>query len=148
MAKQITISKNKPIFKEGDSGNCMYLILGEADAKVGIYANYGTNRETLLTELRVSDYFGEMALVGENIRSATAIALTDVYLEVIEEADFDEFAKEHPETLLEIVRKASVRLRKLTKDYTEAGITLAKYVEAKEKGDIPQDIIDAMERFA
>ena len=148
MSKTVNFNKNDVIFKEGDSGNCMYLILGDENAKVSILANYGTNREVCLATLRISDYFGEMALLGHNVRTATAIATSAVSLEVIEEADFKDFAISHPEALRDILHNATGRLRKLTRDYTNALGVVAQYAEAKENGeDIPKDVVASMEKF-
>lgn len=149
MSDMLYIKKNDVIFREGDSGDCLYMISGEADAQVAIYANYGTNREVCVATLRVGDYFGEMALLGQNVRTATAVALTPVDLEVIKEADFHDFAVSHPDSLLEIVHNATGRLRKLTRDYKAACVTLSKYVDAKESGQgVPEDVVAAMEKFA
>jgi CRP-like cAMP-binding protein len=41
-----TFSKNEVIFREGDAANCLYDIHW---GKVGIFANYGTDNESLLT---------------------------------------------------------------------------------------------------
>lgn len=148
MSKTVSYNKNDVVFKEGDSGNCMYLILGDENAKVSIYANRGTNREVCLATLRISDYFGEMALLGQNVRTATAVASTPVSLEIIEEADFHDFAISHPEALREITHNATARLRKLTRDYSNACGVVYQYVEAKEKGEeIPKDVIASMEKF-
>lgn len=149
MSKIVDYAKNKVIFNEGDLGDCMYYISGNENAVVAIYSNYGTNKEVLLAELRLFDYFGEMALIGGNIRSATAVAKSDVSLQVIEEADFKEFASTHPRLLKEIVQNSARRLRLLTRDYTDACVTLSKYVDAKEKGEaIPKEILAKMEKFA
>jgi CRP/FNR family cyclic AMP-dependent transcriptional regulator len=56
------------IFKEGDEGNEVYLILtGAAVVKKG---------ETVLAELKKSDLFGEMVLLDERTRTADIIAST------------------------------------------------------------------------
>ena len=148
MSKTVNFSKNDIIFKEGDSGNCMYMVLGDENAKVSVYANFGTNREVVLGTLRINDYFGEMALLGKHIRTATVVATTPVTLEVIEEADFKDFTVSHPGILKDIIHDATGRLRKLTRDYTNACNVAARYVEAKERGEeIPKDIIVAMDKF-
>ena len=44
----LILKRNEIIFNEGDKSDCMYDIhMG----KVGIYANYGSKEEKLLTEL-------------------------------------------------------------------------------------------------
>ena len=49
----LILKRNEIIFNEGDKSDCMYDIrLG----RVGIYANYGTKEEKLLTELTKESY--------------------------------------------------------------------------------------------
>jgi len=63
--------KGEIIFKQGDPADCMYDIRW---GSVGIYLNYGTSDEKMLAQLRGDDIFGEMGLVDEAPRSATAVA--------------------------------------------------------------------------
>ena len=76
-----TYKKGQVIFKEGDKAECMYDIRW---GSVGIYANYGTKEEKLLTKLSTEEFFGEMGLIDDQPRSATAVALEkDTRVEVI-----------------------------------------------------------------
>ena len=62
------------IFREGDPGDSMFEVY---TGKVGVYANYGTADEKLLTDYFPGKYFGEMGLLDHAPRSATAVALED-----------------------------------------------------------------------
>ena len=68
-----TFKKGEIIFKQGDLSDCMYDILW---GQVGIYADYGTPEEKLLTTLETERFFGEMGMIEGRLRSATAVALT------------------------------------------------------------------------
>ena len=65
-------NKGDIIFKEGDSGECLYQI---KEGVVGIYSAYGEADQQLLTELSAGKFFGEMAVIEAYPRSATAVAL-------------------------------------------------------------------------
>ena len=79
--------KGEIIFREGDPGHSMYDINW---GTVGIFTGYGTPEERKLAELRSEDVFGEMGILDQAPRSATAVALEDdTYLFVITESDFD-----------------------------------------------------------
>lgn len=66
--------KNEVIFYEGEPGVGMYII---ESGKIGIYKNFDdTSREELAT-LNAGEFFGEMALLDDSPRSATALALDD-----------------------------------------------------------------------
>ena len=109
--------KGQIIFREGDPGDCMYDIIA---GKVGIYADFGTERQHLLTECYPDQYFGEMGLLEHMPRSATAVALTgDTMLGVITEENFAEFFREKPYRVLMIMQQMSKNLRRRTNEYLD-----------------------------
>ena len=61
--------RDEVIFRQGEPSRCMYRI---QSGRVGIFLNYGENRETKLAELTAGRYFGEMGLLDSAPRSATA----------------------------------------------------------------------------
>jgi len=77
------------VFKEGDLGDRAYLI---QDGEVEI-----TKNGLLLATLKKGELFGEMALVDDQPRMATARALTDVSVVIIgREAFREKLAKSDP----------------------------------------------------
>ena len=129
----LILKRNEVIFKEGDKSDCMYDIrLG----KVGIYANYGTKEEKLLTELSKDQFFGEMGIIEGYPRSATAVAMGDMTeLTVIAKADFENYCKNNPEKTVLIMKNMSARIRDLTHGYLEVCHTISEYMEAEQKGE-------------
>ena len=106
------------IFREGEAANCMYDI---HFGSVGIYTAYGTPEETKVAELGVNQFFGEMGLVAEEPRSATAVALADnTTLEVIDMDELKALMDKNPPEVWAIVSHLSGRLRKLTRDFMDA----------------------------
>ena len=111
-------SKGTVIFKEGETGDSMY---GVHWGSVGIYTGYGTPEEKCLTMLMPNTFFGEMGMVSGKPRSATAVALEDeTIVEIIKENDFEELFSKNPPKAFMILSHLSSRLRKLTKNYTDA----------------------------
>jgi CRP-like cAMP-binding protein len=109
--------KGEVIFREGDAGDCMFDVY---DGKVGIYADYGTDKEKLLTDYLRDQYFGEMGLLDHAPRSATAVALApDTRVGVISEESFGEFFKSNPARVLVIMQQRSMNLRKRTDEYVD-----------------------------
>ena len=129
----LILKRNEVIFNEGDKSDCMYDIrLG----RVGIYANYGTKEEKLLTELTKDQFFGEMGIVEGYPRSATAVAMGDMTeLTVIPKNDFEEYCKNNPEKTVLIMKNMSSRIRELTRDYLVVCHTVADSMEAEQKGE-------------
>lgn len=111
-------SRNEVIFRQGDDAREMFDILS---GSVGVYVNYGTENETRLTVLKQGDFLGEMGLIENYPRSATAVAMEDgTTLQVIDDAEFSSYFQGQPERLLEIMRQISARVRERTEDYKAA----------------------------
>ena len=129
----LILKRNEVIFSEGDKSDCMYDI---RQGRVGIYANYGTKEEKLLTELSKDQFFGEMGIIEGYPRSATAVAMGDMTeLTVIAKADFEDYCKKNPEKTVLIMKNMSSRIRELTRDYLEVCHTIAESMEAEQKGE-------------
>lgn len=110
-----TYNKGTVIFKQGETGNCMYFVHG---GTVGIYSNYGTDQQNKLTELFPVACFGEMGMIADEPRSATAVADSDdTYVEIIRAEDLKGIFQSNPAKIDMILRHLSYRLRSLTYDY-------------------------------
>lgn len=129
MAEKKFFEKGSVIFKEGAWELSMYDIVS---GKVGIYANYGEDNETLLTELTAGRYFGEMAVVDAMPRSATAVALEDTETVVVKSGEFDEYLTENPDKVIDVFQSLCMRLRELSGDYIDACATITEYVQAQD----------------
>ena len=113
-----SFSKGQVIFREGDEGTYLYQI---HSGSVGIYSKYGTAGETKLTTLYTNAFFGEMALVGNDPRSATAVVEEDgTMLECIRKEDLEALFKINPMKVDMILGHLSNRLRRLSLDYVNA----------------------------
>ena len=113
-----TYSKGQIIFKQGEVGKCMYMVHGGI---IGIYSNYGKDNEVKLTELFPVECFGEMGMISEEARTATAVAETDdTFVEIIYPDELAELFKTTPVKVDMILRHLSYRLRSLTYDYFNA----------------------------
>ena len=120
--------KGSVIFKEGSFELSMFSIIS---GKVGIFADYKTRDEKVLTELGKGRVFGEMGLIEAKPRSATAVALEETECEVIGVDNLEDFFADKPEMAIETLKGMSKRIRELSKDYSEICDTLSVYVEAE-----------------
>ena len=110
--------KGTVIFKRGELGDCMYAVHG---GSVGIYSDYGTDNEQKLTSLMAGTFFGEMGMLDEEERSATAIAeMDETIVEIIHKDDLEKLFESNPVEVDQILRHLSHRLRLLTNDYLAA----------------------------
>ena len=128
-----TFKSGEVIFQEKTYEVCMYELL---EGTVGIYTHYGQQDEKCLTELKADNgvYFGEMGLVESLPRSATAVALEDVRVNVLTGKEFGAFFTEHPERVYAIMSQMGGRIRELTQDYLDACRAASELVETKGSG--------------
>ncbi len=97
------------IFKEGDEADQLFAIKsGEIAIQLG-------NRT--LAELSANSIFGEMALIDDAPRSATAVAKTDVELVPISEKQFLFLVSQTPFFALKVMRVLARRLRATNKTF-------------------------------
>lgn len=144
MSIQKSIERGQLIFKEGKNEKCMYKVV---HGKVGIYKEYETPEELLLTELTDGRIFGEMGLIDYLPRSATAVAIEDTVLEVIEDEEFVEYLNHNPEEMFQILDAIAVRTRELTKDFNQVRTDLSEYAKA-EGLDVEPSLMKRLLRFA
>ncbi|MCB1156761.1 MAG: cyclic nucleotide-binding domain-containing protein [Leptospiraceae bacterium] len=107
MASIINLKAGKSIFKEGDLGRSMYIML---EGRVEIYVVIN-GQEVKLAEMNQGDFFGEMALFRQKPRSACARVLDDVRLAVIESRpQLEKFLMDNPMFAAKMVTIMAARL--------------------------------------
>jgi CRP/FNR family transcriptional regulator, cyclic AMP receptor protein len=97
------------IFKESDEAHQLFVI------KSGAVNILSGNRK--LAELSTNEIFGEMALIDDAPRSATAMAKTDVELVPISEKQFLFLVSQTPYFALKVMRVLARRLRATSKSF-------------------------------
>jgi CRP-like cAMP-binding protein len=95
------------IFREGDEGEDMYII---QTGRVAITKRV-KDGETTLAILEKGDFFGEMAILERQPRSASAEMVEAGDLIVIKGEVFGDMIKTNPEIAVRMLRKYSIRLR-------------------------------------
>jgi cyclic nucleotide-binding protein/FHA domain-containing protein len=95
------------VFREGELGLEMYII---NEGKVEILNHVG-DEEQILAVLEKGDFFGEMSVLEDLPRAASARAITDVRLLQINGSTFDQLLQGNPEIAVRMMRKLSRRLR-------------------------------------
>jgi len=99
----------KVMFRAGEAGDAMYLI---ERGKVRIYVQATDGHEVTLTDLGRGDFFGEMALLDGQRRSANAVVAEDARLAVLSREHFLSFIMGgNPNVALEMLTALANRLR-------------------------------------
>ena len=97
------------IFREGDEARELFVVKsGQVRIQIG-------NRT--VTELAADSIFGEMALIDNEPRSATAVAVTDVELVAVSEKQFLFLVGQTPYFALRVMRVLAQRLRATNKTF-------------------------------
>lgn len=102
----ITVKAGDTLFKQGDPSDCMYYL--EA-GRIEI-----TNATRVLEVIEGEGVFGEMGLVNGKPRSATAKALTDSEIVVLNQGDFYFLIQHSPMFAIEVMQTLSERVRRNT----------------------------------
>jgi CRP-like cAMP-binding protein len=103
------------ILTEGAPGDVMYLIEW---GRVEVLSKTD-GRSRMLAVLGEGDFFGEMALLSGNPRSATVRAVTDVDLLALYQPDFDELVLKYPTLAVTLGRVLSQRLNRADEHLAE-----------------------------
>ncbi|CRG93535.1 CAMP-dependent protein kinase regulatory subunit, putative [Plasmodium gallinaceum] len=85
------VNEGMNIINEGDDGDLLYVI---DEGEVEIYKNKGDKKE-ILTVLKSKDVFGELALLYNSKRAATATALTNCHLWALDRESFTYIIKDN-----------------------------------------------------
>ncbi|HET7453452.1 MAG TPA: cyclic nucleotide-binding domain-containing protein [Thermoanaerobaculia bacterium] len=106
----VTYLMGDMVFSEGDLGTEMYIV---QSGVVEIFKKI-RGRQKVLATLEKGDFFGEMSVLEDVSRTASARAKTDVELVRINQTTFDQMIKSNTEIAVRMLRKLSRRLRETT----------------------------------
>jgi CRP-like cAMP-binding protein/CheY-like chemotaxis protein len=95
------------LFKSGDPGDCMYILIS-GEVKVFISPS---GEEEILAHLKSGDYFGEMALLTGDPRSASVQTTQSSETFVLYQKEFNEVLQKYPMISIEMGKIMSQRLR-------------------------------------
>lgn len=102
--KKTSLAADTRIFVAGDDANCMFVV---AEGQINIISH-----GTIVDNVRKGDIFGEMALIDDKPRSATAIT-GDEQAAVLEinKATFCKLVQKEPDFALRVMQRLAERLR-------------------------------------
>ncbi len=103
------------IFSQGEQGDAFYLIQSGA---VQVVLESGAGKSEIVAILGPRDWFGEMALLSGEPRSATIDTVKDTVLWRLRREDWDELIEKHPTWLLQFCTTLSKRLSHVDRQYS------------------------------
>jgi CRP/FNR family transcriptional regulator, cyclic AMP receptor protein len=135
MMKKKQVRAGEIIIREGDEGDTLFIIL---NGSVRIQKTTLQNEPYTVVILKESHnvYFGELALIDNDRRSATVVAESDCELLSLSRKDFSTLCEEDFElgfrVVMQIARKLSGSLRKMNQDVITLFEALVAEVEGEE----------------
>ncbi len=109
VARERAYPKNSVILFEDDPGDSLFVVK-QGQVKVVLIGEDG--REVILSVLGEGQFFGEMALLDDEPRSAHVIAMEDSTLVVLRREDFQGILLQSPALALALLRELTRRLRR------------------------------------
>jgi signal transduction histidine kinase len=108
IAREKRFPGGSQIFREGDPGDGLYVI---KDGSVQIAHTVGEEVRHIFSQIGPGEIFGEMAVIEDLPRSATAIALTDTRLYFIAREEMRALLQHSPGLAFNFLQEISHRLR-------------------------------------
>jgi len=115
-AQERSFVAGQQIFKEGDEGDGIYFV---AEGSVQISTAVGESERRVLIRIQPGDFFGEMAVVDNQPRSATATAEEDSQLWFVPSAEMLAMMSRCPRIAVNLVREFSHRMREFNRHYVQ-----------------------------
>ncbi len=137
------------IIRQGEVGDKFYILL---DGKADVYLTEAGGGQVLVNELKRGQYFGEMALLGNGVRTATVKTSpeTSVSVAALDEAAFNKLVKEShslQDELKSIIERRNIfdqlQILAQTLQKDQQGKTLIEYTAGSEiikQGDAGESI--------
>lgn len=105
-----TYQNGEEIVRQGDSGDCMYVVQ-EGEVEVVVEQD---GREVRLGVRRAGEFFGEMAIFEREVRMATVRALGSARVLSVDRKNFLRRIHEDPALAYGMVQSMSGRIRELS----------------------------------
>jgi diguanylate cyclase (GGDEF)-like protein len=99
--KYSRIEKDSTLFKEGDAGKDMFILLSGA---LSAFVSQFDGTQRWMFDIKVGDFFGEMSVIANEPRSATVIAQEDAQIMVLRGDDFYRILSEQPANGIKLLK--------------------------------------------
>lgn len=130
-------NQNELIFAKDDPGMGLFIV---RQGEVKVYQTLDSGKEYIMAIYNRGDFFGELALLDNEVRAATAVATKETNLAIIFKPDLDDFIERYPRQGLKVLRGLSkiiiTRLKLVNRDH------LNLYQQFLEQNKEIEDVLD------
>lgn len=109
-------SSGQIIFHHGDPGGLLYIV---SKGKVKITHSTPDGQEAMLAIVGTGDFFGELALLDDSPRSATAEALEPTETLTLHRDDFMRYIQDNPHFSMHVLQTMARRIRRLNNQVSD-----------------------------
>jgi signal transduction histidine kinase len=113
-AREIRFAAGQSVFKEGDLGDGVYVV---KSGMVEISATVGAGRQHSFSRLEAGEFFGEMAVLDNQPRSASASAVEESDVYFIPREEMVTLLTRSPELCMTLLQEISQRVREFNQQY-------------------------------
>lgn len=150
------IAAKETLFRKGDPGNQLYGIIS---GRLKVVAAGRDGRELVFTVMGAGDVIGEIALMDEQPRSASVVALEASELLTLHRRDLLPFLERHPKVAIHLAAVLAARVRRLSEQAEDTMflplasrmaktlLALARSYRGRDPGD-PVEILLAQQDLA
>src|SRR5262245_31490959 len=131
------------LFERGDRGNELYIV---HSGKVELSIRDLAGEKIVLTVAEKGDLFGELSMLDNHPRTATAVALENTELIVLNRENLQLFFQKKPSAALDMIAAMGAMIRK-TDDILRTRVSRNAYQEVEEKLTIIERAVDWIAGF-
>jgi len=114
-----TYPKNSILINKGDESDGLYIIF---DGRVKIYISGAQGSEVILRYEGPGEFFGELALIDEEPRSASVATVEETRLAYVSRTNFERCVQERSDLAVKLLRSAINRVRSLTDELANCAL--------------------------
>ena len=137
MCQLLRFRRAEKIFTESQPGASLYVLMS---GRVKIFGSSPQGRSKTFAYLEPGDFFGEMSLIDESVRSASASALEDSLLIMLKAEDYRKLMLSRPQIALMVLKTMAARLRRANREIEALSFNNVL-------GRIAQILLDLSERY-
>jgi CRP/FNR family cyclic AMP-dependent transcriptional regulator len=131
-------SDGEVIFREGDPGDCMYVIL---EGKIRITKD-GPSGDVQLVTLQEGELFGEISFFDRLPRASTATSVGKSYILTVDKKMFFSNITRDPTIAFKVLEAMSSRMRRLNSEYMKLNAERSK---DRDRRDSPETYTEGKE---
>ena len=144
-AEWMHLHRNDILFQQGDQGDSFYILISGSLLSVVEDEN---NVKRTIGEVMPGECIGEMAILTEDVRSASVYAARDSYLVKYSKANFNKLIERYPQVLMRISNIVIDRLRKMGRSkqpiYTTRNIAIVSITPNLNLSDFTERLVPAI----